>query len=101
VRPNTEMKPRGHVFLNGPSTTDPTVAQCAHDLVARHPHFRGRATNFAYECLEGELVVRGCVPTYHLKQLLQTALTQLDGVRRIDNRVDVTSCDSLSSVREE
>ena len=49
--------------------------------------------------VEGRLVLRGRVPSFYLKQILQTLLTELDGVGRIDNRVDVVSTTGLSSVR--
>ena len=45
------------------------------------------------------LILRGQVPSFYLKQVLQTLLTQVHGVSRIDNRVDVTSSTGLSSVR--
>jgi hypothetical protein len=65
------------------------VANCARALIAKHAHFRGRADAFEFECTGDILVIRGSVPTFYLKQLLQDALKQLPGVRRIDNRVDV------------
>lgn len=68
-----------------------TIAERARDLLARHAHFLGRAHAFDFECEENVLVVRGRVPTFYLKQLLQDALKQLEGIRRIDNRVDVVA----------
>ncbi len=65
------------------------VARRARDVLAKHAHFRGRADMFVFECSENVLVIRGCVPTFYLKQLLQTALTQVEGVERVDNCVDV------------
>ncbi len=39
---------------------------------------------------EGGLVVlRGCLPSYYLKQIAQTVVAQVEGVRRIDNRIQV------------
>jgi hypothetical protein len=76
-----------------------SIEQSAHDLVSQHVHFRGRARNFDYECHEDVLVVRGSVPSYYLKQLLQSALMELEGVVMIDNQVDVISSYGLSSVR--
>lgn len=52
----------------------------AHDLLSQHIHFRGRASSFEYEYCEEVLIVRGCVPSFYLKQVLQTALKELDGV---------------------
>ncbi|HVT28190.1 MAG TPA: hypothetical protein VHE81_09260, partial [Lacipirellulaceae bacterium] len=62
-------------------------------IVESHAHFVGRARLFEFECHDDILVVRGCVPTYYLKQVLQTALKDLAGVRRIDNRVEVYAND--------
>jgi hypothetical protein len=72
------------------------VEQCAHALVNAHPHFHGRATRFEFECREEVLIVRGLVPTFYLKQVLQTVLRGLDGIRLIDNQVTVASPDGLS-----
>jgi hypothetical protein len=71
------------------SANGTNLARHAHDLLARHEHFRGRADLFEFECRDKVLVVRGSVPTFYLKQLLQNALKHLDGVREIDNRVCV------------
>jgi hypothetical protein len=48
---------------------------------------------------QGVLTLRGCVPSFYLKQVLQSILKDVPGVRRIDNRVDVVSAAGLSSVR--
>jgi hypothetical protein len=46
------------------------------------------------------LVIRGRVPTFYLKQLLQDALKEIEGVRRLDNRVEVVAVQGLSSVNQ-
>ena len=38
-------------------------------------------------------------PSFYLKQVLQTLLRNLDGVKQIDNQVDVVTSTGLSSVR--
>ena len=58
-------------------------------MLSQHPHFRGRAGNFEYEYREDVLIVRGRVPTFCLKQVLQTVLKDVVGVACIENRVDV------------
>ncbi len=73
----------------------------AFDIVARHPHFRGHAANFQFLQHDDVLIVRGCVPSFYLKQILQTVLRGVDGVAWIDNQVDVVACDGLSSARDE
>ena len=52
---------------------------------------------FSYS--QGILTLEGRLPSFYLKQVLQTLLRDLDGVTRIDNRVDVVSATGLSSVR--
>ena len=56
-----------------------------------HCHFRGRTRHIHIEDHAGELVLRGNVPSYYLKQVLQTVLRGIRGVRRIDNQVQVCS----------
>jgi hypothetical protein len=69
-------------------------AQCARLLLDQHPCFASRTRLFEFECTENVLIVRGRVPTYYVKQLLQTALMGLQGVERIDNQVDVVGLHS-------
>lgn len=45
--------------------------------------------NVSCEYREGVLTLRGCLPTYYLKQLAQTAVARLDGVERINNEIEV------------
>jgi hypothetical protein len=78
--------------------TSDKVTQRARDLIARHAHFSGRADKFEFELIDDVLVIRGCVPTFYLKQLLQDALKHLNSVQQIDNRVDVIVSNGISSV---
>ncbi len=43
------------------------------------------------DCREGVLVLRGCLPTYYLKQVAQGAVARLEGVRAVDNRIQVAA----------
>lgn len=45
--------------------------------------------NLQCECHEGVLILRGCLPTYYLKQLAQTLVAGIDGVQRIVNEIEV------------
>ena len=47
----------------------------------------------------GVLTLHGRVPTFYMKQVLQTRLRDIDGVDRIDNQVDVINSSGLSSTR--
>jgi len=50
-----------------------------------------------FEFSDGVLTLRGRVPSFYLKQILQTWLRRLDGVEQIDNQVDVVSATGLNS----
>lgn len=45
----------------------------------------------ACECLGGVLTLRGCLPTYYLKQKAQEVVAEVEGVREIVNRIEVMS----------
>jgi hypothetical protein len=72
------------------------IEQQAHTLVNAHCHFHRRAGRFEFTCDEDVLIVRGNVPTFYLKQVLQSVLQDLEGIRTIDNRVAVVSSHGLS-----
>ena len=61
----------------------------ARQSLAEHSQLRGKADNLEFELHNGVLKVRGFVPSFYLKQLLQTILLRLDGVDQIDNQVEV------------
>jgi osmotically-inducible protein OsmY len=52
--------------------------------------------NVSCEYREGILTLRGCLPSYYLKQMAQTAVAHLEGVRQIVNEIEV-----VASVRRE
>jgi osmotically-inducible protein OsmY len=45
--------------------------------------------NVSCEYCEGVLTLRGCLPTYYLKQMAQTAVAQIEGVRQVVNQIQV------------
>ena len=47
--------------------------------------------NISCELLDGVLVLRGCLPTYYIKQIAQEAVAPLEGVERIDNQIQVVA----------
>ncbi len=47
--------------------------------------------NVSCECKEGVLTLRGCLPTYYLKQVAQTTVGGLDGVKRLVNLIEVVN----------
>jgi len=73
--------------------------EVARKVLDNHCHFRGRTDDFQFEDCEGVLRVRGRVPSFYLRQLLESILRRADGIQSVDNRVDVVCCNGLSSVR--
>jgi hypothetical protein len=47
----------------------------------------------------GILIITGRVPSFYLKQLVQEALSDIEGVQGIENRIDVVNQAGRSSVR--
>lgn len=67
--------------------------------LAQSCHFTRHWREIDCKFCSGVLTLRGRVPSFYLKQILQSILKDVPGVRRIDNRVDVVSSAGLSSVR--
>ncbi len=63
------------------------VADHARSQLLRNPYLALR--NIHCDFREGVLTLIGCLPTYHLKQVAQTAVAALDGVERIVNAIEV------------
>jgi hypothetical protein len=76
---------------------DVAIEEQAYHIVDTHQHFYRRASRFVIRCDEGILMVRGSVPSFYLKQVLQNALQDLPGIRAVDNRVTVVSGEGMSS----
>ncbi len=77
------------------------VPQQAKQKLSQHPHFRSRSESIEIVCRDGQLVLSGQLPTFYLKQVLQTILRDMPGVARIDNRIQVISSQGLSSTGNE
>lgn len=78
---------------------DACLVDLARDELSHHDHFRYRANSITLESHDGRLVITGRLPSFYLKQVLQTVLRTLPEVQKIDNRIDVVSCHGLSSTR--
>jgi hypothetical protein len=77
---------------------DVGVVDSANRRLSRHHHFRYHLNSLSVEHKKGRLTITGRLPSFYLKQLLQTVLRTLPEIKHIDNRVDVVSCQGLSSV---
>jgi hypothetical protein len=80
----------------GAATTTVIRAMCR---LREHPHFRVQASAVELEFDQGTMILKGRLPSFYLKQLLQEALRDIDGVETIDNRVEVVCPSGLSSSR--
>ena len=81
------------------STQCVKIEHFARTYLDRHCYFRGRVDGFEFRSRDGVLTVRGRVPSFYLRRLVEKVLLRVDGVQSIDNQVDVVCCDGLSSVR--
>jgi hypothetical protein len=70
----------------------------ARAIVDAHEHFLRRADRFEFRFRKGRLLVKGCVPSFYLKQQLQSALRDIVTYCPVDNQVSVVSGFGLSSV---
>jgi hypothetical protein len=81
---------------NEPVSDGSTVVAAAQDLLRRHAHFRGRADRLGFTFADDALIVTGVVPSFYMRQVLQTMLRELGEVR-IENLVEVVSSSGLST----
>jgi hypothetical protein len=51
----------------------------------------------SFQVTDRTLILRGRVPTVHMRQMLGSLLRGLDGVGELDNRVNVVSATGLST----
>ena len=83
-----EMK-RNHRMTDEQSNEAQQVTHEARKRLEQNVYFRGRSHVIRIDEKDGTLVLHGNVPSFYLKQVLQTELSGIDGVKEIDNRVDV------------
>lgn len=76
-----------------------SLSDVARDHLESHPHFRGRLKDVAILHEGVTLTLRGRLPSFYLKQLVQEAVRHVPGVQRVRNMIDVVSADGVSSVR--
>jgi hypothetical protein len=79
-----------------PGTAEQKLLSCSIEEVARKRlagtvHYARLFRRIAVQYDNGVLKLRGRLPSFYLKQVLQTLLRDLEGVERIDNRVEVTN----------
>ena len=75
-------------------TPHPGLLELAEGCLRRNPYLALK--NVACDCRDGVLVLRGCLPSYYLKQLAQEVVARLEGVQTIDNQIQVVTPASRS-----
>ena len=68
---------------------DREVLEWAESRLRRNPYVALKCIDCAYD--QGVLTLHGCLPTYYLKQMAQTAVAGLPGVDRVVNQIEVVS----------
>jgi hypothetical protein len=65
----------------------PAITDLAERCLRSNPYLALK--NISCDLLDGVLVLRGCLPTYYLKQIAQEVVGHLEGVKRIENQIQV------------
>jgi hypothetical protein len=77
--------------VDPPHERDALLERRAYRALENDPYFRGRTHQLELNVCHGRMTIRGRVPSFFLKQILQTVLCKVEGVEQVDNCVDVTS----------
>jgi hypothetical protein len=71
-------------------TPQPGLLELAEGCLRRNPYLALK--HVACDWRDGVLVLRGCLPSYYLKQIAQEVVAhQVKGVGRIDNQIQVVT----------
>jgi hypothetical protein len=65
----------------------PGLKELAEGRLRRNPYLALKSVSC--DCRGGVLVLRGCLPSYYLKQIAQEVVARLEGVAAIDNQIQV------------
>jgi hypothetical protein len=75
-------------------TTQLNLQELAEGLLRGNPYLALKNVTCDYR--DGVLVLRGCLPSYYLKQIAQEVVGRLKGVDAIDNQIQVMTSASRS-----
>ncbi|MFT5524335.1 MAG: hypothetical protein ACI9G1_004261 [Pirellulaceae bacterium] len=65
------------------------IMKLARERLAKSGHLHVCGKKIRIDHVNDTLVLDGILPSFYLKQLLQEALQGIEGIERIENRVDV------------
>jgi osmotically-inducible protein OsmY len=69
---------------------DATLAERVSSAIATNPYLSGRKLRF--EAQEGCVRLNGVVASYFQKQMAQEVIKRVEGVKQIENELEVTWC---------
>ena len=82
-------QPHGYTNTASPSVDDQIARQARRQIATSH---LGRwSDQLEIACQDGAVMLTGQLPSFYLKQILQTIIRKVPGVREIENHVLVTS----------
>ena len=70
-------------------TPRPGLRELAEGCLRRNPYLALKSVSCEWR--DGVLVLRGCLPSYYLKQVAQEVVARLDGVQAVDNQIQVVT----------
>jgi osmotically-inducible protein OsmY len=86
----------GVAVLASPPVRRVEPADLAERALRNSPYLALR--NVTCDCRDGVLTLRGCLPTYYLKQVAQAVVARLEGVRQVVNEIQVV-CGGMREAR--
>ena len=84
-----------HVLDSSPHRNSVPAAEFRQRL-ENHPHFRGRSRWIQARSRGGVLRLGGCLPSFYLKQLVQTIARTVPNIQRVVNRIAVQDACGVS-----
>jgi osmotically-inducible protein OsmY len=72
----------------------PRLQELAEGCLRRNPYLALKYVSC--DCRGGVLVLRGCLPSYYLKQVAQQLVADLEGVKGVENQIQVVAGASRS-----
>src|SRR5262245_39312834 len=73
----------------GTTTRQPGIGELAEGRLRSNSYLALK--NVSCEGHDRVLTLRGCLPSYYLKQVAQAVVAEVNGVERIDNQIDVVA----------
>ena len=87
------------IRIDAPAESSGDVLERVHERLSQSCHFSRHWREILCDFQDGVLTLEGRLPSFYLKQVLQSIIRDVPGIQRINNQVDVVSAAGLSSVR--